>query len=527
MKERKVIIHFILLVLVSTSLFSQEPIIEWERTYGGDNDDCSGKIVQCEEGGFLITAISESTDGDFDESHGELDSWLIKISEAGNIEWKRNYGGPGRDSAPNIYPLDDGSFLLLGTTDSDDGDVFINRGWTDGWVMRVNATGEIIWSKTYGGSSPDLLGNFVQVPNGDFLIYGSTFSDDDDIIMNKGGYDAWMIRVDSNGNLLWSKTYGGSGDEGGGVIRQMNDGRFQLSTSTTSQDGDVLGKTESDADAWLVTVDENGELDILSSRTYGGSKDESLAFIGEDEKGNSIYIGFSDSEDGDVQNHFGSTDFWLIKLNQQYNIKTSKKYGGSNKELSSSSSFLMPNGHVIIAGTSFSNDGQVSDNYGDISLTDIWLLEIDENGDIVWEKNYGGSQPDTSPTLLKTENGFFLLATSESSDYDVSENRGGKDIWLAKFLFPPAEDERSCDFKLSPNPVRSGNIQVGFEVPMVGDFKVAIYDMAGRLAYFDEVENEIVKEATVEVPSNLASSLYLFQVEGNGNRCMEKLMLTR
>jgi hypothetical protein len=204
----------------------------------------------------------------------------------------------------------------------------------------------------------------------------------------------------------------------------------------------------------------------------------------------------------------------------------SKNYGGSEWD-GGCLPLLLPNENIILVGTSFSNDGQVSDNYGDISLTDIWLIEVDQNGNLIWEKNYGGSQPDIPMRILEFEDGFLLLSTSESSDYDVSENKGGKDIWLAKFLFPPSEEERRCDFKISPNPVLSGNLKLDFEVPMVGDFQVAIYDVTGRLAHIEAVDNKIAKESTIEVQSNLASGLYIFQVAVNGHRCTERLVLAK
>jgi hypothetical protein len=513
---------FCFLTLLTTATALSQPVIEWEMSYGGSGLDLSGGgLISVEDGSFLFSASSYSLDGDFDKNYGESDAWLVKIDSTGQVIWSKNYGGSGREGAGDIITVDDG-YIVAGVSSSDDHDLPGNNGDEDAWVFKVDKNGALLWSKNYGGSLDDNLGGIKKTSDGGFVLVGSTASIDGDVSVNKGEYDAWILKIDENGEILWSRTYGGAKSDGFGSVNEFSDGSFLLSGSSFSSDFDVPGN-KGESDVWILKINSQG--DILKNYTYGGSGGESASFLLEIDGSQFLFGGSTDSEDGDIDYNRGGRDYWLLNTDQEGKLIWSKTYGGSDRDRMEG--IIHHADGFILYGSSFSEDGDVKENYGEISHNDIWIVEINGTGEIIWSKNYGGSRPDYAAEMIETNNGYLLLGASESKDYDVSNNHGGRDIWLAKLVFPPSpEAARSCGFQIHPNPPAE-YLTIEFDELIFGSFEVDILNSAGQQMLKKKESTTVTSEIVINLPERIGSGFYVVRVTSGEQSCLGKIVVVR
>ncbi|MBM7560374.1 Ig-like domain-containing protein [Marinitoga litoralis] len=238
-------------------------INQWQKTFGGSDLDSAHSIEQTTDGGFIVAGYTKSNDGDVTGNHGlySYDYWIIKLDENGNLEWQKTFGGSDSDSAHSIEQTTDGGFIVAGYTKSNDGDVTGNHGGADYWIIKLDSNGNLEWQKTFGGSNWDYAQSIEQTTDGGFIVAGYTWSNDGDVTGNHGlySYDYWIIKLDENGNLEWQKTFGGSDSDSAHSIEQTTDGGFIVAGSTRSYDGDVTGD-KGDYDYWIIKLDESGNL---------------------------------------------------------------------------------------------------------------------------------------------------------------------------------------------------------------------------------------------------------------------------
>lgn len=228
--------------------------IEWSRFFGGNFTDTPQGVVQTNDNGFIIVGSSDSNDTDISNNKGAYDFWVIRISASGNLIWERSFGGNQIDEARAIIKTEDGNYLIAGDTRSSDNDVSINKGAADLWLIEISHNGDLIWEKTIGGSSFDVARAIVKSQNNGFLISGSSRSNDFDVNENKGQNDAWILKVDDNGNLEWQTTVGGSNIDFSYGIAELSNGSIIAVGDTASSDGDIL-ENKGFADVLIVKID--------------------------------------------------------------------------------------------------------------------------------------------------------------------------------------------------------------------------------------------------------------------------------
>lgn len=161
------------------------------------------------------------------------------------------YGGPGADRAYAATQSLDGTFVLAGNTEN----IGSDRGKLDAWVLKLDKGGGIIWQKTFGGSANEGASSVALTQDGGYIIAGYTYSTDDDVVGNHGDADAWVLKLDKDGNKQWQKTLGGSSGDEGNVMLQRTKGGYVMVGNTGSNDGDVFGQHGA-GDAWVVTIKE-------------------------------------------------------------------------------------------------------------------------------------------------------------------------------------------------------------------------------------------------------------------------------
>jgi len=228
--------------------------IEWSKYFGGNFTDTPESVIQTEDNGFIIVGGSDSDDTDISNNIGAYDFWVIRISETGNLVWEKSFGGDQIDEARAIVKSSDGNYMIAGDTRSNDNDISNLIGAADLWLIKISPNGDLLWEKTIGGTNFDVARAMVKTEDNGFLLAGSSRSDDADVSENKGQNDAWALKVDSQGNLQWEATIGGSNIDFGYSIAELNDTSIILVGDSTSSDGDII-ENNGFTDLLLIKID--------------------------------------------------------------------------------------------------------------------------------------------------------------------------------------------------------------------------------------------------------------------------------
>ncbi len=291
--------------------YTTNGIIEWQKCFGGANFERIFKMIPSIEGGYVFVGTTNSNDGDVSGNHGGissvdiLDLWIVKISVLGNIEWQKCMGGTKADVARDVIQTSDGNYIVAGDSYSSDGDLQTNFGGPDYFLTKISNTGNIIWKKSYGGSGWDYAHSLSVNTNNEIIVVGRTTSFDNDISGFHGGEDSWVLKLNSLGNIIWKKCYGGTGGESfNSAIFDGNN--WVLAGRTYSTDGDISSNNGgSGGDAWLVKIDENGT--IIWEKTIGGTYSEHANAVIVTADNNLLICGSAKSNDLDF---VGNTNVW-------------------------------------------------------------------------------------------------------------------------------------------------------------------------------------------------------------------------
>jgi len=250
--------------------------------------------------------------GRFVTEHAGGDYWAIKVSSSGDLIWSRFYGGSFTDSPTGIIENNNNEFIFVGGSDSNDVDITNNKGSYDFWVVKSEAGGNMIWEKSFGGSEIDEARGIVSTDDGSHIIVGDTRSNEQDVSLNNGAADLWMIKISDDGDLIWNRSIGGSNFDVSRSINKTSDNGFIIAGSSRSSDGDVA-RNQGQNDAWIVKIDTNGQL--LWETTVGGSNIDFAYDAVQLANGTIIAVGETSSSDGDITENKGFTDLLIIKLN--------------------------------------------------------------------------------------------------------------------------------------------------------------------------------------------------------------------
>ncbi len=349
---------------------------EWQKVYGGIDDDRGQDVITTTDGGYAITGSSKSIDGDVSENAGLNDFWVVKINDLGIIEWETSLGHSGTDKCFSILQTQDNGFLVSGVIDISSleldgcGSSSANRhAGGDYWIIKLDAFGTLLWSKSYGGSFSDTAYSAVETQTGDFIIVGSSDSEDVDISNNKGSYDFWVLKLSSSGNMLWEKSFGGSEIDRARDVALTSDGNFLITGDSRSSNND-LTNNYGVSDIWIIKIDPNGEL--IWEKSFGGSNFDGVQAISIAENDSFLISGNSRSSDIDLVQNKGNNDAWIFSINFHGIIQWQTNLGGSNIDL-----FMdvveLENGSVVAVGNTNSNDYDILENKG---FSDILLIQI-------------------------------------------------------------------------------------------------------------------------------------------------------
>jgi hypothetical protein len=442
----------ILCLLYSTFLFAQVPDTLWTRTYGGTSSDVGTSVQQTTDSGYIITGTTHSFGVGMD------DVYLIKTDSNGDTLWTKTYGGTGDDKGSSVQQTADSGYIITGMTNS------LGDSEYDVYLIKTDSNGDTLWTKTYGGTEHEYGLSVQQTTDDGYIIAGHTDS------FGAGGDDVYLIKTDSNGDTLWTKTYGGGGHEKGKSVQQTIDSGYIITGYT--------GSFGFDADVYLIKTDSNG--DTLWTKTYDGT-------VGNDSGGNDC--GYSVQQTADsgyiiagITRFFGAyfDDVYLIKTDSNGDTLWTKTYGGTDHDGGLSVQQTTDDGYIVCGYTCSFYTGLFPD-------CNVYLVKTDANGDTLWTKFYGGSQvmdPDDEwgySVQQTTDNGYIITG------YTQSFGAGSDDVWLLRIAGEPGIEETK-DANLStvcilfqnrPNPFKT-ETAIHYQLSQPNVVTIVIYNVSGQ-----------------------------------------------
>lgn len=370
-------------------LTTNEPQIEFKnelqslKTYGGSQQDDALSVVETLGGNIAVLGFTQSSDGDIEgKSTTDSDYWLLKLDKDLNILWQKTFGGSSDDRGQDIVATSDGGFLITGYSRSNDGDVSQNFGFHDFWVLKLNANGDVIWEQSFGFSGNDRSFSAIETLDGGYIVSGFL-----DVSASEG---------DGNDN--------GTSGRPKSILAKHGVGEF-----------------------WGIKLKPDGQIEWR--RYFGGSNNDRSYDVLQASDGNIIMLGSSESDDFDVSNPQGSYDFWAVKVNLSGDMIWQRNFGGSSIDIGYAAINSQDN-QFLFTGDTRSNDGDVDGFKGN---TDYWLVKFDDNANLIWQTTYGGSDFDSARSVLQLQSGDVLITgSSRSSDVQVSQNFGQNDVWIVQ-----------------------------------------------------------------------------------------------
>ncbi|CAM1363532.1 conserved hypothetical protein [Tenacibaculum sediminilitoris] len=362
----------------------------------------------------------------------DLGIHLYPTSNTPKIDFVKTLGGSINESGRSVINTFDGGYVIAGFTQSIDGDIETTRNMVqyDFWVLKFDTNDNLLWQHTYGGSKDDKAFKIIQTKDNGFAIIGYGKSNDGDVNTNEGFDDVWVLKLDHKGAIVWEKTTGFSGTDQGFSIIQTSDGGYFIGSILDVTASEGLGNSKLTAkhaggDYWCMKLDTNGNIEWR--KYFGGTNTDTCYDIAEATDGY-ILIGSSDSNDVDISNNKGSYDFWVVKIDVTGKILWEKSFGGI--EIDEARAIVKDNNeNFIIIGDTRSADNDISQNKGG---ADLWAIKITPQGELLWEKTYGGSSFDVGRSIKKTVDGGFLISGSSRSTDNGFTNKGQNDALIMK-----------------------------------------------------------------------------------------------
>lgn len=430
---------FLFLLMLNTTGFSQSFYIDWQACFGGSEWDEPIDMIEV-PGGYMIVGNTKSSDGDISFNLGEVNIWLVKIDQSGNLLYEKTFGGSIGEASYGIFPSSDGNYYILGVAYSSDGDISYDPYPTsnDFWIIKIDGEGNIIWDKIVGGNGYDQPYRGYATTDGGIMAAGWTNSSDGDVSHYYGSYDMWMVKLNSEGEIQGDFTAGTTGMENAQAIIQTGDGGYLLGGNSIMGEGGNLTCVPHSWAAEAILIKLDARLNIEWQKCYGGTDHETITGVIERSNGYS-FIGPANSNDGDLINSgwHGKSDIWVVNIDFNGNILWQKCFGGSDYD-EATDIIIDENGNYIVVGNTLSVDGDITNNHSQTEYDhDVWAFCIDETGNLMWQNCFGGlgDEYKQNAVVMKSPLNFVIAAyTDYGPSYDVGctpfGGNGDRDIWV-------------------------------------------------------------------------------------------------
>ncbi len=508
---------FALLLCLFTA-HSQDPAIIWQNTIGGSDTDFSTVFEATADGGYILGGYSTSNiSGDKTEnSNGQIDIWIVKIDGSGNIMWQNTIGGAGDDFLISMQQTTDGGYIVGAGSDSNiSGDKTENsRGGLDYWILKLDASGNITWQKTYGGNQPEFDTYIVETTDGGYFVGGYSDSDvsGEKTDPTNGQRDYWALKLDSSGNIVWQNSIGGSLVDRPQAAFQTSDGGYIIGGfSTSGISGDKTEANQGGNDYWIVKLNSDGT--IQWQNTIGGNDSDTFRDMIQTADGGYLVGGYSKSNiSGDkTESSQGDFDFWILKLDSNGNIIWQNTIGGSGIDYPRDVKQLA-DGTYMIGGWSNSNiSGDKTENSN--GGYDYWLVKLSSAGNIISQNSIGGAADESGSYIIENADGSFAMFCSSDSNTsgDKGDNSEGlDDYWVFKTtaaILGVSQNTFGLKLNAYPNP-NNGKFTINLGESF-SETTVTIYNMLGQLISTTNYKNA----QNLDVEINGTTGIYLATVK--------------
>jgi hypothetical protein len=355
----------------------------WPRYYGGARDDGGLAVAVTSDGGFVVAGFTASSGA------GDSDVYVIRTDGSGKTLWTRTCGGSGPDVAYSIQPTRDGGYIVAGSTSSFGG------GGLDAYLVKLNAEGETAWTRTYGGTQEDVASAVRQTPDDGFIIAGWTF------IAGPQVYEGWLVKTDANGDTVWTRTFGGTNDDKFLAVEPAYGGGF-IAVGYTASFG------AGNYDFWFVKTDDDGNVEW--TRTHGGDLSDQAFAVCQTRDSSFVAAGISSSF------RQGRDDAFVVRVSRTGDSLWARSFGTTGLDFAHSVC-QNSDGDLYLAGASDSRDGTL----------DAWLFKTDIDGDIYWAVAFGEDGLDQARSVQAlSDNGCIMAGTSNS------DGAGKRDVMLIR-----------------------------------------------------------------------------------------------
>jgi len=497
MKEIVMRTLHLLLFLSFISPAALFPQISFERTYGGSGHEGGNSVRQTADGGYIIAGGTSSfgVAGD--------DVYLIKTNALGDTLWTRTYGGDDSDEGYSVQQTIDGGYIIAGLTSS------YGAGGADVYLIKTDASGYTLWTRTYGGYSYDIGNSVQQTADGGFIIAGVTNS------FGAGESNVYLIKTDTSGDTLWTKIYGSADDEEGYSVQQTTDGGYIIT-------GDIFFLSLETRDVFLFKTDSSG--DILWARTYGGVNNDWGKSVQQTVDGGYVIAGTKGFG-------FGNKDVYLIRTDSSGDTLWTRTYGGS--DLSNSVQQTTDGGYIIAGRTSSFGAGGA----------DVYLIKTDSAGDTLWTRTYGGDAGDAGHSVQLTTDGGYIITGSTASF-----GAGRTDVYLIKTDpdgFVGISDNIPPSYKLPrswalsqnyPNPFNP-TTTITFDVPgtqgEAQHVQLTVYNIRGKQVInlidseYEPGSHRVVWNGRNDDGEQVSSGIYLYTLKSEAQTYTKKMVMVK
>ena len=386
---------------------------QWARSYGDAGLDTAFSIRNTTDGGSIVAGETISFGA------GSYDCWLLKLDANGGVQWQKTYGGTGVDEAYSVEQTSDGGYFVAAATTS------FGAGDYDLWALKLDASGNVQWQKTYGAAGFDFADSVRQTSDGGFVLAGGTDSS------GAGNRDVWILKLNAAGGVQWQKTLGSAGFDQANSVQTTSDGGYVVAGDTSFGAGSI--------DVWVLKLDNSGN--TMWQQTYGGAGDDSASSIQQTNDGGYVVAGGTNSFGA------GGNDFWILKLGSSGSIQWQKTYGGSGLERAYSIQQTADGGYHTAGVTSSFGSGDF----------DAWILKLDPSGNLEWQKAYGSTQYDQ---VISLDGNGGLTAAGYTASFGV-----GGDLWVLK-LASDGQIDPACTLATDTFVVPAGSL-ASISVPSV------------------------------------------------------------
>ena len=487
----KVLFTSIFLTFLTIALHAQFPDTAWVYNYGTPITENFGEIKQTTDSGFVIVGTTNN------ECLGMNDINIIKVDSGFNTQWSKVYGGTGTEWGYSVVQTFDGGYAFAGFTNS------YGNGGYDGYLVRVNSWGNIIWTKTFGGTNWDFIYSLKQTSDSGFVLCGETYS------FGSGGKDVYAIRTDKNGNTIWTNTFGGTLDDIGNKIIVKNDTSYAIIGQTNSFG---LGNT----DVYFLLIDSNGNL--ITSKTYGSTRADIGFGIDTTSDGGFVFAGITDSL------NLGSDGGYIIKTDSVGNELWNRIYNGiTTRDIKQ-----VIDGGYVVSGTCL--------NCGS-GAKGLYVMRLDGNGFWTAGPAFGGSLDEEGFSVINTFNGGLVFGGTTTS-----YGQGYEDIYLIYFnnisivmnyevIVSNYNDSLNCTTGINqpnaedlgvtifPNPSNGDiNVSIPSALTMGNEMTFTVTDLLGKEVYKHEIENNNF----IFRKKDLNSGTYFYIIRDENNNILSK-----